>query len=150
MDRWHEISRHMVFPWHCDHYGHMNVRWYTGFFDDASFLIWPNVGIDMRAVHATGIHSVIARNTTEYHHEVQAGDPLLIVGGFTRVGSKSLTLEMRMLDATSRDLRASQETVVVFFNAATRRSAEIPENVRAALAGAVAPEADAGRPARGT
>ena len=132
MADWQEISRNMVFPWHCDHYGHMNVRWYTHFFDDASFLIWPTIGINMREVVATGVHSVIARTTTDYHHEVRAGDPVLILGGFTRIGTKSLTISTRMLDANTRELRASNEYVVVFFNAETRRSADIPDEVRSA------------------
>ena len=132
MADWQEISRNMVFPWHCDHYGHMNVRWYTHFFDDASFLIWPTIGINMREVVATGVHSVIARTTTDYHHEVRAGDPVLILGGFTRIGTKSLSISTRMLDANTRELRASNEYVVVFFNAETRRSAYIPDEVRSA------------------
>jgi len=28
--------RGLVYPWHCDHMGHMNVMWYTGKFDEAS------------------------------------------------------------------------------------------------------------------
>ena len=142
MSGWQEISRNMVFPWHCDHYGHMNVRWYTHFFDDAAFLIWPTIGFNLREVLATGVHTVIARTTTEYHHEVRAGDPVLIVGGFTRIGTKSLTVATRMLDANTRELRASNEYVVVFFNAQTRRSAKIPEDVRGAVTQALITDAD--------
>ena len=29
--------RGTVFPWHCDHMGHMNVMWYTGKFDEATW-----------------------------------------------------------------------------------------------------------------
>jgi acyl-CoA thioester hydrolase len=142
MAQWQEISRNMVFPWHCDHYGHMNVRWYTHFFDDASFLIWSTIGFNMRDVLATGIHTVIARSTTEYHREVRAGDPVLILGGFTRIGTKSLTLCTRMLDANTRELRATNEYVVVFFNAQTRRSAEIPGDVRHAASQALVTDRD--------
>lgn len=133
MDEWLEISRNLVFPWHCDHFGHMNVRWYAHFFDDASFLIWATIGLDMRTILATGIHTVIARSTTQYHHEVRAGEPVLMVGGFTRIGKKSLTLRTNMLDANTRELRASNEYIVVFFNAETRRSADIPDDVRHAV-----------------
>ena len=142
MANWQEISRNMVFPWHCDHYGHMNVRWYTHFFDDASFLIWSIIGINMREVVVTGVHSVIARTTTEYHHEVRAGDPVLIVGGFTRIGTKSLTISTRMLDANTRELRASNEYVVVFFDAKARHSADIPKDVRRAATQALVNEPD--------
>jgi len=32
-----EILRGVVHPWYCDTFGHMNVRWYSHFFDDAAF-----------------------------------------------------------------------------------------------------------------
>lgn len=127
---WLEITRGIIFPAQCDHYGHMNVRYYTHFFDDGTFLIWSCIGVDMREVHATGVHTVIAKSTIEYHHEMRAGDCPLIIGQFTRVGEKSVTVALKMLDAGTRELRASQETVIVFFDAETRRSAPIPAGVR--------------------
>jgi acyl-CoA thioesterase FadM len=29
--------RGAVYPWHCDHVGHMNVKWYVGKFDEATW-----------------------------------------------------------------------------------------------------------------
>ena len=29
--------RGAVYPWHCDHMGHMNVMWYIGKFDEATW-----------------------------------------------------------------------------------------------------------------
>jgi acyl-CoA thioesterase FadM len=29
--------RGTVYPWHCDHIGHMNVMWYVGKFDEATW-----------------------------------------------------------------------------------------------------------------
>ena len=29
-----ETYRGAVYPWHCDHVGHMNVMWYVGKFDE--------------------------------------------------------------------------------------------------------------------
>jgi acyl-CoA thioesterase FadM len=28
--------RGTIYPWHCDHMGHMNVMWYVGKFDEAT------------------------------------------------------------------------------------------------------------------
>jgi acyl-CoA thioesterase FadM len=33
-----DTYRGVVYPWHCDHMGHMNVMWYVGKFDEAT---WP-------------------------------------------------------------------------------------------------------------
>jgi acyl-CoA thioester hydrolase len=31
--------RGVVYPWQCDHMGHMNVMWYVGKFDEATWQI---------------------------------------------------------------------------------------------------------------
>jgi acyl-CoA thioester hydrolase len=36
-EQWVELYRSVVMPAHCDLYGHMNVRHYAAFFDDAGF-----------------------------------------------------------------------------------------------------------------
>jgi acyl-CoA thioester hydrolase len=35
----------VVYPWHCDHMGHMNVMWYAGKFDEATWNLLSQVGI---------------------------------------------------------------------------------------------------------
>ena len=130
---WFLISRGIAMPWHCDHYGHMNVRWYAHLFDDASLSIWSCIGIDMRELHAGGAHTVIAKSSTQYRHEVRAGDTLAIHGAFARLGNKSVTVKLRMDDGVSGELRAENELAVVFFDPQTRRSAAVPQICRDAV-----------------
>ena len=37
--------RGAVYPWHCDHIGHMNVMWYVGKFDEATWHLFAAVGL---------------------------------------------------------------------------------------------------------
>lgn len=37
--------RGTVYPWHCDHVGHMNVMWYVGKFDEATWNLLHHVGL---------------------------------------------------------------------------------------------------------
>ena len=37
--------RGVVYPWHCDHMGHMNVMWYVGKFDEATWNLFASIGI---------------------------------------------------------------------------------------------------------
>jgi acyl-CoA thioester hydrolase len=37
--------RGTVFPWHCDHMGHMNVMWYVGKFDKATWHLLASIGV---------------------------------------------------------------------------------------------------------
>ena len=34
-----------VYPWQCDHIGHMNVMWYVGKFDEANWNFFATLGL---------------------------------------------------------------------------------------------------------
>ena len=38
-------QRGTVYPWECDHMGHMNVRWYAAKFDDACWQLLANLAL---------------------------------------------------------------------------------------------------------
>lgn len=114
--------------WHCDHFGHANVRHYAAAFDDAVFAFWSMMGADK-----SGIVPVTAKQTTTFSSEVQAGDVVKITATITRIGGKSATVQLAMQDAASQALRATCEVVEVFFDMDTRQSAQMPQDVRTAL-----------------
>lgn len=129
-----ELMRGVVHPWHHDHFGHMNVRHYAPFFDDASYHLWARLGISYEAMMAGhGVHCVTAQATTGFVKELTAGDLIVIDGGVTRVGGKSATFGLRMLHAETGALHATCEVVEVFFDPATRKAAQMPDAVRQVL-----------------
>lgn len=134
---WMETHRAVVFPWNCDHLGHMNVRWYGHFFDDAGFHLWSKIGMSHATLKERGIVTVIARITTDFVHEAAAGELLLIESAFTRLGGKSLTVRQRMTNAENGTLIATQELVEVFFDIASRKAAEMPGDIREKLQGSL-------------
>lgn len=129
-----ELMRGVVHPWHHDHFGHMNVRHYAPFFDDASYHLWTRLGIGydlMLAEH--GVHCVTAQATTGFVKELTAGDLIAIDGAVTRVGGKSATFGLRMLHAETGALHATYDVVEVFFDPETRKAAPMPDPVRDVL-----------------
>ncbi|MCV6596155.1 MAG: acyl-CoA thioesterase [Mangrovicoccus sp.] len=135
MDKRPELLRGVVHPWHQDHFGHMNVRHYAPFFDDAGYHLWTVMGIpysEMIAAH--GIHCVAAQVSTKFIKELTAGDLIVIDGAVARLGTKSVTFEMRMHHADTGELHASCEQVEVFFDPKTRASTPMPSPIRDVLA----------------
>ena len=130
MGEWFETGRGVVFPWNCDHFGHMNVRWYAHHFDDAGFHLWTVAGVNHSDLRAKGMALVVARTTIDYIHELVAGELLVIRSGFIRVGNRSLTHFARMLNADTGTLCATQETTEVFFDPKARKSAPMPDYIR--------------------
>jgi acyl-CoA thioester hydrolase len=114
---WRELLRGVVHPWHQDQFGHMNVRWYAHFFDDAAFHLWPEFGISLQAMERDlGVHSVTARASTSFVRELVGGDLIRIEGGVGRIGTKSVSFSLRMLHVDTGALHAECELVEVFFD----------------------------------
>jgi acyl-CoA thioester hydrolase len=129
-----ELYRSVVMPAHCDLYGHMNVRHYASFFDDAGWQLFPVVGISLTDLRSRGLGSVVASLTIDFHRELTAGQLILITGAIKAVGAKSLTYELLLHEADSMTHCATQKTVEVCFDTTARRSAPWPEDIRATLA----------------
>ena len=128
--RWFETHGGVCFPWHCDQFGHMNVRWYAHFFDDAMFHTWPKIGVNWRDMEARGVHTVTASTTTYFQKEVKSADLFRIESGIGRCGTKSVTFSQRMVNVETQDIHASQSVTEVFFDPNTRSAVQIPEDLK--------------------
>lgn len=129
-----ELLRAVVHPWLLDHFGHMNVRHYAPFFDDATYHMWTLAGLPYsRLLAEHGVHCVTARATTNFVKELVAGDLIVIDGALARLGNKSVTFELDMRHADTGDHHASYEVTEVFFDPKTRSSTEMPTSVQSSL-----------------
>ena len=129
-----QLYRSVVMPAHCDTYGHMNVRHYASFFDDAGWQLFPVIGISLTDLRSRGLGSVVASLTIDFHHELTAGQLILITGAITAVGTKSLSYELLLHEADSMTHCATQKTTEVCFDTRLRKSAPWPDDIRAVLA----------------
>ena len=134
MTNWMETHRAVVHPWYCDHLGHMNVRFYAHFFDDAGFHIWNHIDGAQALLKQNGLGVVVARTINNFINEVNEGELIIIKSGFTRLGTKSLTYKQVMENAETKKQIATQEAVEVFFDLTQRKSTNMPEEIRNMLA----------------
>jgi acyl-CoA thioester hydrolase len=112
----------------------MNVRWYSHFFDDAAFHLWPLYwGSHKKMQDELGVHTVSASATIQFQKELVAGDLIIVDSLLTRIGGKSCTFTERMLHVDTGEVHATYETVDVFFDPVTRKSTEMPASIRQAL-----------------
>lgn len=130
---WFDITRTMVMPAHCDTYGHMNVRHYAAMFDDAGWHVLAKAGISLSEVRARGLGTVMATLTIEFHHEIIAGQLALIQGAITKVGTKSFSYELRLLEADSMTHCATEKAVEVCFDTRERKGVALPADMKRKL-----------------
>lgn len=133
MEKWFELYRAIVMPAHCDVYGHMNVRHYAACFDDAGWHFPRMAGLSLEEIRARGLGTVVATLSIDFHHEIRAGQLILVKGAVTRVGTKSFSHEMRLYEADSMKHCATQKTVEVCFDTAARRGVALPDDIKAKL-----------------
>ena len=123
------LSSAVVHRWHCDHLGHLNVRNYAAFFDDAVFVFWSRFGIG----RGDQIVPVTAELKIAFRQEVPAGSVVDILCRVGRVGGKSVAVTFDMVEAGGGEMLASCQVVEVFFDLESRSSTAIPHGVRAGL-----------------
>jgi acyl-CoA thioester hydrolase len=136
--KWFDLSRSVVLPAHCDGYGHMNVRHYAAFFDDAGWHILGMAGISLAELKRRGLGTVMATLTIEFHQDITAGQLALVRGAVTRVGTKSFSYELQLYEADSMTHCATENAVEVCFDTRARKSVALPEDLKAKLV-AIAP-----------
>jgi acyl-CoA thioester hydrolase len=135
MQKWFELYRAIVMPAQCDIYGHMNVRHYAACFDDAGWHFPRMAGVSLEEIRARGLGTVVATLGIDFHHEIRAGQLVLVKGAVMRVGTKSFSHEMRLYEADSMTHCATQKTVEVCFDTQARKGVALPEDMKAKLQG---------------
>jgi len=133
MEKWFDLYRNVVMPAQCDVYGHLNVRNYAAFFDDAGWHVPSLAGLKLAELRAQGLGTVMATLTIEFHNEIRIGELVLIKGAITRVGTKSFAHEMRLYEADSMTHCATQKSVEVCFDTKQRQGVALPEDIREKL-----------------
>lgn len=136
-----ETLRAVAQPWLCDAMGHMNVRFYAAFFDDASshFVGSLGGGVDQLAPAHLGWADV--RHVVEFREEVRSGGLLTICSRVIKVGRTSLTFRHDLTGPTG-NLHATMEVVSVMFDLSKRATFALPDNIRRAAEQLLAQEVD--------
>ena len=65
--------RGTVYPWHCDHVGHMNVMWYVGKFDEASWQLFNALGLSRAYLRSAQRGMAAVDQHISYLQELHAG-----------------------------------------------------------------------------
>jgi Thioesterase-like superfamily len=82
--------RGTVYPWQCDHRGHMNVMWYVGKFDEASWQLISTLGLTRSRFSKEGIGMVTVEQHIDYKRELHAGDLVTIRSAVVEIKEKSM------------------------------------------------------------
>jgi len=122
--------RGTVYPWHCDHMGHMNVMWYVGKFDEATWQLLASVGLTPTRLRQDSIGMVAVEQRTEYKRELRAGDLLTVRSFVQEAREKSVLLVHEMTNQETEELAARTVITGVCIDLTTRKARPLPADVR--------------------
>jgi acyl-CoA thioester hydrolase len=132
-----ETYRGVVYPWQCDHMGHMNVQFYAEKFDTATWQLLAAVRMTPEYLRGANRGMVAVEQKTRYRAEVVAGDVIEIRSSILEVKGKSMRFRHVMTKSGSHEVVSVTEFVGVHIDTVTRKSCEFEELIYGAAAGMI-------------
>jgi acyl-CoA thioester hydrolase len=124
-----ETYRGAVFPWHCDHMGHMNVMFYVGKFDEATWNLFAALGMTPAMLREQGRAMAAVQQNISYRRELYAGDVVAVRSGILEVRDKGLRFVHEMRNAATEEVAAVCELTAVQIDTRTRKAGALPPEV---------------------
>lgn len=124
-----ETYRGFVYPWSLDHIGHMNVQFYTGRFDEATWHLFAKLGITQTFLKANKRGMAALDQRTQYKREVLVGSLLHITSELLEIKRKTVRFMHTMVNSETGEEVATTELVAAFLDAEARRATEFPPEI---------------------
>lgn len=102
-----QTYRGVVYPWKCDHIGHMNVMWYVGKFDEATWNFFATVGLGPSYLRE-GTHAMAAvQQNISYKRELVAGDLVAVDSQLLEIRPKVIRFSHELTNSETGEVAAS-------------------------------------------
>ena len=124
-----ETYRGAVYPWHCDHMGHMNVMWYVGKFDEATWNLFALAGVTAAFLKENKRGMAAVQQNITYKRELHAGDTVVVRSAFLEVREKTARFVHEMRHAVNGEVSAICVLTGVSIDTQTRKSCPLPAEI---------------------
>ncbi|MCK1477232.1 acyl-CoA thioesterase [Bradyrhizobium sp. 197] len=119
--------RGTVYPWQCDHVGHMNIMWYVGKFDEANWNLFARLGLTPSYLRGSGRGMAAVQQNVTYKRERLAGDIVGIRSHLLEIRDKSIRFRH---DMTNAETDAFCEITVARMDRSQRKSVPFTDAIR--------------------
>jgi acyl-CoA thioester hydrolase len=124
--------RGAVYASHCDHIGHMNIASYGAKFDEATWVLFCELGLTPSYLRGESHGMAAVQQTITYRKELFAGDVIEIRSHVLEVADRRLRFRHEMRSIETGELAATSEINGVHLDKKAHKSCEFPATVRAA------------------
>lgn len=120
----------VVYPWHCDHMGHMNVMWYAGKFDETTWNLLSLFDLTTTYFKQENRGMVAGEQRTFYKQELLAGMTVYIKSGIAELNDKSIKFFHEMRNGETNEVAAITFLTGVHIDSKLRKACSIPEKIK--------------------
>ena len=131
--------RGTVYPWQCDHVGHMNIMWYVGKFDEANWNMFARLGLTPSYLRQSGRGMAGVQQNISYKRELFAGDIVEISSQLLELREKSIRFVHEMRNAETGEIAATCEITAVHLDRQAHKSMPFEASIRDVAARHLAP-----------
>lgn len=110
--------------------GHMNVMWYTGKFDEASWSLLAQIGFTRTFLQKRRSGLAAVQQNITYKRELHAGDVITIRSGVLEVQEKTIRLFHEMRNEETQEVAAFTIVTGVYMDAVERKARPIPFEIK--------------------
>ena len=139
------LTHAVVVPEWLDYNGHMNVAYYTRVFDLGVDAYKAVIGLTLEYIESTGRSTVALESHVTYQQEAHLGDELRVETRVLGCDGKRAHIYQELYRDTT--LLATQESLALSFDKATRRSAPFEPHIAEGYRRMVGAQAGIPRPA---
>ncbi len=122
--------RGAVYPWHCDHMDHMNVMWYVGKFDEATWQLFSAMGLTASFLKGAQRGMAAVDQRISYKRELHAGDVVTVRSEVIEVKVKIIRFAHEMRNDETNEVAATTILTGVYLDTTARKSCALPEEIR--------------------
>ena len=121
-----ETYRGAVYPWHCDHMGHMNVMWYVSKFDEATWNLFSELGVTSDFLREKKRAMAAVQQNITYKRELLSGDVVAVRSGMLEMRDKVAKFVHEMRHARTGEISAVCVLTAVHMDSQARKSTVFP------------------------
>lgn len=121
--------RGTIYPWHCDHVGHMNVMWYVGKFDEATWQLFNAIGLGAGYLGSVQRGMAAVDQQISYLRELHAGSTVTVTSRLLEVKERSVRFEHEMVNDDTGEIAARTIIKGVHLDKVSRRSCAFDEAI---------------------
>ena len=126
-----ETARGTVHEWQRDHMGHINVRAYMEFFEEACWQFYAMLGMTPSLLRSGALHLAAVQQNISYRKELYPGDTVAVRSGVLEMRGKVLRFRHELFNTETGDVCSLCDFTVVCLNPESRKSQPFPETVAA-------------------